>query len=113
MKIQNYGDWDSDARQGHHPPNCTCYRCNERSNPMNYDHDRIRGYHPAACTCVGCVEAARGRRGTIGGTPTVRPAAVRKHSTATTEGGVVKRVLIGLGVTALLTIGGIAVYLFG
>ena len=28
MRIQNYGDWDGD-RSGHHPPNCTCYGCNE------------------------------------------------------------------------------------
>ena len=29
MKIQNYGDWKGDKRGGHHPPACTCYRCNE------------------------------------------------------------------------------------
>ena len=29
MKIQNYGEWKGDKRGGHHPPACTCYRCNE------------------------------------------------------------------------------------
>ena len=29
MKIQNYGDWEGDKPRGHHPPACTCYRCNE------------------------------------------------------------------------------------
>ena len=72
LKIQNYGDWDGDAKQGHHPPNCTCYRCNEMRNPLNYEPGR----------------------------------------TATT-GGAVKRVLIALGVTSLLTIAVAAVYLFG
>ena len=30
MKIQNYGNWKGDKRGGHHPPACTCYRCNEQ-----------------------------------------------------------------------------------
>lgn len=29
MKIQNYGEWKGDKRRGHHPPACTCFRCNE------------------------------------------------------------------------------------
>ena len=29
MKIQNYGEWKGDRSGGHHPPACTCYRCNE------------------------------------------------------------------------------------
>ena len=29
LKIQNYGDWDGETKRGHHPPNCTCYGCNE------------------------------------------------------------------------------------
>ena len=29
MKIQNYGDWKGDKPGGHHPPACTCYRCNK------------------------------------------------------------------------------------
>ena len=29
LKIQNYSDWDGDKKKGHHPPNCTCYGCNE------------------------------------------------------------------------------------
>ena len=34
MKIQNYGPGSSD-RSGYHPPNCTCYGCNElRQSPV-------------------------------------------------------------------------------
>ena len=29
LKIQNYGNWEGDRKGGHHPPNCTCYGCNE------------------------------------------------------------------------------------
>ena len=31
LKVQNYGEWDGERRnlQGHHPPACTCYSCNE------------------------------------------------------------------------------------
>ena len=32
MKVQNYGDWRGDRRGGHHPPACTCYKCNEERN---------------------------------------------------------------------------------
>ena len=30
LKIQNYGEWKGDGPGGHHPPACTCYRCNEQ-----------------------------------------------------------------------------------
>ena len=30
LKIQNYGEWKGDGPRGHHPPACTCYRCNEQ-----------------------------------------------------------------------------------
>ena len=30
LRIQNYGDWRGDKPGGHHPPACTCYRCNEQ-----------------------------------------------------------------------------------
>ena len=29
VRIQNYGEWKGDKPGGHHPPACTCYRCNE------------------------------------------------------------------------------------
>ena len=29
LGIQNYGEWEGDKPAGHHPPACTCYRCNE------------------------------------------------------------------------------------
>ena len=29
LRIENYGEWRGDRRGGHHPPACTCYRCNE------------------------------------------------------------------------------------
>lgn len=31
LKAPNYGEWDGERRNltGHHPPACTCYRCNE------------------------------------------------------------------------------------
>ena len=34
MKIQNYGDWKGDKPGGHHPPACTCYRCNEERRQL-------------------------------------------------------------------------------
>ena len=34
MKIQNYGDWQGDKPGGHHPPACTCYRCNEERRQL-------------------------------------------------------------------------------
>lgn len=35
LKVQNYGEWDGERRNlsGHHPPACTCYRCNEAKMP--------------------------------------------------------------------------------
>ncbi len=30
MRVQNYGNWKGDRKGGHHPPACTCYRCNEQ-----------------------------------------------------------------------------------
>ena len=42
MKIQNYGDWKGDKRGGHHPPACTCYRCNEERRRVNASKEEER-----------------------------------------------------------------------
>ena len=47
LKIQNYGDWRGDRRSGHHPPACTCYRCNEerrRLEASNEEERRVAEY---------------------------------------------------------------------
>ena len=42
MKIQNYGDWKGDKRGGHHPPACTCYRCNEQRRAEDAAQEEAR-----------------------------------------------------------------------
>ena len=42
MKIQNYGDWKGDKRGGHHPPACTCYRCNEERRRIEASKEEER-----------------------------------------------------------------------
>jgi DNA mismatch repair ATPase MutL len=42
MKIQNYGDWKGDKPGGHHPPACTCYRCNEERRRLEASKEEER-----------------------------------------------------------------------
>ena len=42
MKIQNYGGWKGDKRGGHHPPACTCYRCNEERRQLKASKEEER-----------------------------------------------------------------------
>ena len=42
MKIQNYGDWKGDKPVGHHPPACTCYRCNEKLRQLEASKEEER-----------------------------------------------------------------------
>ena len=47
MKIQNYGDWRGDKPGGHHPPACTCYRCNEERRRLEASKEeelRVKEY---------------------------------------------------------------------
>ena len=29
LRISNYGNWEGERPDGHHPPACTCVACNE------------------------------------------------------------------------------------
>ncbi len=42
MRIQNYGDWKGDKPEGHHPPACTCYRCNEERRRLEASKEEER-----------------------------------------------------------------------
>ena len=42
MKIQNYGEWKGDKPGGHHPPACTCYRCNEERRRLEASKEEER-----------------------------------------------------------------------
>ena len=42
MKIQNYGVWKGDKPGGHHPPACTCYRCNEERHRLEASKEEER-----------------------------------------------------------------------
>ncbi len=42
MRIQNYGEWEGDKPGGHHPPNCTCYACNERRRAREAAEEETR-----------------------------------------------------------------------
>ena len=42
LKIQNYGDWKGDSRRGHHPPACTCFRCNEERRRLEASKEEER-----------------------------------------------------------------------
>ena len=47
MRTQNYGDWKGDRPGGHHPPTCTCYRCNEEKRqlePAKEEERRVAEY---------------------------------------------------------------------
>ena len=42
MKIQNYGGWKGDRPGGHHPPACTCYKCNEERRRLEASKEEER-----------------------------------------------------------------------
>ena len=42
LKIQNYGEWKGDKPGGHHPPACTCYRCNEERRQVEASKEEER-----------------------------------------------------------------------
>ena len=63
LRIQNYGDWGGDKRGGHHPPACTCYRCNEerrRLEASKEEERRVAEYDRRTAESEGHTQSKRG-----------------------------------------------------
>ena len=67
LKIQNYGEWRGDRRGGHHPPACTCYRCNEerrRIEASKEEERRVAEYDRRVAESQRRAQTSRSRGGT-------------------------------------------------
>ena len=42
LKIQNYGSWEGDKPGGHHPPGCTCVKCNQERRQLEASQEEER-----------------------------------------------------------------------
>ena len=67
LRIQNYGEWRGDRRGGHHPPACTCYRCNEerrRIEASKEEERRVAEYDRRVAGSRRRAQASQNEKGT-------------------------------------------------
>ena len=113
-KLGNYGDWE--GNRDHHPPNCTCFGCNEERQRLQISReeaDRVAEYDRRVAQSQGQQQTQPVRRPPP--TPPRKPSEPKpsKSRSENDQGGFFTIVFCGLAVLAMLTaaIGG-TLYLY-
>lgn len=105
LKVPNYGEWDGERRNlsGHHPPACTCYRCNEAKMP-----GRENRQPPQTASSPAAAQPTAPARPSAPKPKPVGPRPARRPLRAT--GRVIGTALRYAAALHLVTIAGLAIY---